>query len=72
MPLPAGTRLGPYEITGALGAGGMSAGGRGERAQRVEPQRVRAFSRAEREMREAPSAGGGAPARLKNVGPHAH
>ena len=23
MPLPAGTRLGPYEITGALGAGGM-------------------------------------------------
>ena len=23
MPLPAGARLGPYEITGALGAGGM-------------------------------------------------
>ena len=23
MPLPAGTRLGPYEVTGAIGAGGM-------------------------------------------------
>ena len=72
MPLTPGTRLGPYEITDAIGAGGMGACGRGGRAERVAPQRVRAFSRAEREMREAPSAGGGAPARLKNVGPRAH
>jgi len=40
MRLSAGTRLGSYEIVTALGAGGMSARGRGERAQRVEPQRV--------------------------------
>jgi hypothetical protein len=40
MPLTAGTRLGPYEITDVLGAGGMSAGGRGGRAERVAPQRV--------------------------------
>jgi len=39
MPLTVGTRLGPYEIVAPLGAGG-SACGRGERAQRVEPQRV--------------------------------
>ena len=40
MPLTAGSRLGPYDIVGAIGAGGMSACGRGERAQRAEPQRV--------------------------------
>ena len=32
MPLTSGTRIGPYEIVGWLGAGGMSAcGRRGER-----------------------------------------
>jgi hypothetical protein len=40
MPLTPGTRLGPYEVIAPLGAGGMSACGRGERAQRVEPQRA--------------------------------
>ena len=40
MPLTIGARVGVYEITGALGAGGMSACGRGERAERVEPPRV--------------------------------
>jgi hypothetical protein len=39
MALSAGTRLGPYEILSVVGAGGMSACGRGERAQRVEPPR---------------------------------
>lgn len=33
MPLTAGTRIGPYEIVGWLGAGGMSA--RGRRVERV-------------------------------------
>jgi hypothetical protein len=38
MGLSAGTRLGPYEIVSAIGAGGMSACGR--RAERVgEPRR---------------------------------
>ena len=37
MALTPGTRLGSYEITNAIGAGGMSACGRGERAQRDEP-----------------------------------
>ena len=36
MALTAGTRLGPYEILSAIGAGGMSARGRSERAQRDE------------------------------------
>ena len=40
MPLSAGTHLGPYEIISALGAGGMSACGRSERAKRVELPRV--------------------------------
>jgi hypothetical protein len=40
MPLTAGTLVGPYEIVGWLGAGAMSACGRGERAARVEPPRV--------------------------------
>ena len=41
MSLTAGTKLGPYEIVCAIGAGGMgSACGRGERATRAEPQRV--------------------------------
>ena len=69
MPLISGTRLGPYEITDVLGAGGMSAGGR---AERVAPQRVGALSRAEREMRDALRAGGGAPPQRVGVGPHAH
>ena len=38
MALTTGTRLGPYEIVSAIGAGGMSACGR--RAERVrEPKR---------------------------------
>ena len=69
MPLTAGTHLGPYEIIAALGAGGMSACGRGERAERVEPLHAGALSRRGARMREAASAGGGAPVRLKNVGP---
>jgi hypothetical protein len=41
MPVQGGPRLGPYEIVAPLGQGGMgSVCGRGERAQRVEPQRV--------------------------------
>jgi hypothetical protein len=40
MTLASGTRIGAYEITCAVGAGGMSACGRAERAQRVEAQRV--------------------------------
>ena len=40
MSLTAGSRLGPYEIVAAIGAGGMSACGYGERAERVEPPRV--------------------------------
>ena len=35
MPFDAGMRLGPYEIVAPLGAGGMSACGRGERAAGV-------------------------------------
>jgi hypothetical protein len=35
-----GKSVGPYTVIGAIGAGGMSACGRGERAQRAEPQRV--------------------------------
>jgi hypothetical protein len=37
MALTPGTRLAFYEITNAIGAGGMSARGRGERPQRDEP-----------------------------------
>ena len=37
MPLPAGVRLGPYEILGAIGAGGMGAGGLRRASVRVEP-----------------------------------
>jgi len=37
MPLQSGTRLGSYEITNAIGAGGMGACGCGERAERDEP-----------------------------------
>ena len=40
MPLNTGTRLGPYEILSPIGAGGMSACGRSERATRVELPRV--------------------------------
>src|SRR5262247_1228537 len=40
MPLNAGTRLGPYLVEAPIGAGGMSACGRDERAQRVEFPRV--------------------------------
>ena len=35
-----GDRVGPYQIVDKIGAGGMSACGCGERAQRVEPRRV--------------------------------
>jgi hypothetical protein len=40
MPLATGSRPGPCEIVGPLGAGGMSACGRGERVPRIEPLRV--------------------------------
>ena len=46
MPLTIGSKLGPYEIVAAVGAGGMSARGRSARAQRpfgklrVAPSRV--------------------------------
>ena len=40
MPLTPGSRLGSYEVIAPLGAGGMSACGRSERAQRDELQRV--------------------------------
>ena len=39
MALSPGTRLGPYEILSAIGASGMGACGRDERAQRVESPR---------------------------------
>ena len=38
--LTAGMRIGIYEIVAPLGAGGMSACGRDERAKRDESQRV--------------------------------
>jgi hypothetical protein len=37
MPLPAGARLGPYEITALLGQGGMGACGPRRASVRVEP-----------------------------------
>jgi hypothetical protein len=40
MPLTVGTHLGPYEVIAPLGAGGMGARGRSERAKRDELQRV--------------------------------
>jgi hypothetical protein len=40
MLLSPGTRLGSYEIISDIGAGGMSACRRSERAKRVELQRV--------------------------------
>ncbi len=40
MSLAIGTRLGPFLVEAPIGAGGMSACGRGERAQRVELPRV--------------------------------
>ena len=49
MPLTTGTRLGPYEVVAAIGAGGMGACGRGERATRVEPQRAGVGPRAHSE-----------------------
>jgi hypothetical protein len=53
MSLTPGSRIGPYEVVGPIGAGGMGARGRGERAPRVEP----------------PRRGGGAPRRfLKQTG----
>ncbi len=72
MPLTTGTRLGPYEVVAAIGAGGMSACGRGERATRVEPLRVGAFSPAPSAVARGACAGGGAPAHLRMLGPRAH
>ena len=54
MPLTAGSRLGSYEVIAPIGAGGMSARGRSERAQRVELPRVGVGPHAH-EKKQAPS-----------------
>jgi hypothetical protein len=78
MSLSPGTRVGPYEVTAKIGAGGMSACGHGE------PRTCRSEARHRRQFRvdslerlrgaDSPSngGGGGVPAASEEmVGPHA-
>jgi hypothetical protein len=74
MSFSAGTRIGRYEILAPLGAGGRSVCGPREQASLRAAQRERlgALSRREARTRAAARAGGGAPARVREVGPQAH
>lgn len=70
MPLNAGTRLGPYEVTAMIGEGGMSAGGPAEPGGEASPS-ARGGSHESLRGAERPSNrdGGGVPGAAKEGGP---